>query len=294
MAAPLDVSFDLVVATLGRTAELDGLLASVERQGHRAVRVLVVDQNTDDRLEPVLAAHPSLSVSRLASPPGLSRARNAALALVEADVVGFPDDDCSYPADLLERLAGRFAADPGLDGLTGRTVAPDGTASARWPPTSGLLAPDSVWHRCNSASMFLRRELVAATGPFDEQLGLGSGTPWSSGEEIDLVARALAAGARIEYDPSLVVVHPRRAPAAGELRALGRRDGGSVGYVLAKNGYPARVVARMLVRPLGGAAISLARLDHDGARFHLAAWRGRLAGYAAGRRVASSSAKSAS
>ncbi len=42
---------------------------------------------------------------------------------------------------------------------------------------------------------------------------------------------------------------------------IGLRDGASVGYLLRKHHYPLRTVARMLVRPLGGAVVSLARRD---------------------------------
>jgi GT2 family glycosyltransferase len=133
--------------------------------------------------------------------------------------------------------------------------------------------------------MFLRREMVVRVGDFDEALGLGSGTPWSSGEEIDYLVRALLAGARIEYDPSLQITHPVKPVSRDELVALGRRDGGSVGYVLARNRYPARAVARMLVRPGLGALASLALLDTTRARFHAATLGGRLAGLRAGRRA---------
>src|SRR5437899_3216197 len=113
-------SFDLVVATVDRTAELKRLLESLERQTHRGFRVLLVDQNEDDRLDDVLHDHGSLDLVRLRSARGLSRARNAALGELRADVVAFPDDDCIYPDDLLERVAERFTDDPSLDGLAGR------------------------------------------------------------------------------------------------------------------------------------------------------------------------------
>jgi hypothetical protein len=67
-----------------------------------------------------------------------------------------------------------------------------------------------------------------------------------------------------------------------ELVALGRRDGASVGYVLAKNGYGAGAVARMLVRPAAGAAVSLLLVDGTRARFHAATLGGRLRGLRAG------------
>ncbi|HZB23472.1 MAG TPA: glycosyltransferase family A protein, partial [Gaiellaceae bacterium] len=88
-------SFDLVVATVGRTDELAAFLRSVGAQEYPAVRVLVVDQNEDERLAPILADLP-VEVVPVSAPRGLSRARNAALPLLKADVVAFPDDDCAY------------------------------------------------------------------------------------------------------------------------------------------------------------------------------------------------------
>ena len=50
-------SFDLVVATVGRLGELARLLASVEAQGPQ-LRVIVVDQNDDNRLAKVRRTGP--------------------------------------------------------------------------------------------------------------------------------------------------------------------------------------------------------------------------------------------
>jgi glycosyltransferase involved in cell wall biosynthesis len=272
-------SFDLVVATLDRVEEPARLLDSLERQTHRAFRVLVVDQNHDERLGPVLAAHAALDVLRLRAPAGLSRARNAALGHVSADVVAFPDDDCVYPDDLLERVARRLAADPSLDGLTGRAADDRGLSDSSWARDAALLDRENLWNRAISFTIFLRASVAAPVGPFDEELGLGSGRPWSSGEETDYLVRALDAGARIQYDPSLVVRHERKTHSRSQLRALGARDGASVGYLLRNHGYPARTVARMLVRPAGGALLALARGDRGRAAFHLATLRGRLRGY---------------
>lgn len=275
--------FDLVVATVDRTDDLAALLAALDAQTHRDFRVVVVDQNPDDRVAGLLGRHPGLDVLHLRSALGLSRARNAALPHLDAELVAFPDDDCSYAPDVLARVAGRFAADPGLDGLGGRAVGRDGRAVGRWPDEARRITPDTVWHTANSHTIFLRRELVARVGPFDEALGLGSGTPWSSGEEIDYLVRALRLGARLEYDPSVVIVHPLKPTTADGLVALGRRDGGSIGYVLARNRYPPRAVARMLARPAVAAVACLVLSDVTRARFHAATLAGRLRGLAAGR-----------
>ncbi len=267
-------SFDLVVATVGRLQELEQFLDSLEAQEYPRVRVLVVDQNEDARLEPILSKR-SVETLHLRSGKGLSRARNAALERVTADVVAFPDDDCFYPPGLLGRVAERFSSDSGLDGLTGRAEDDSGMSADSWETAPARLTNDNLWNRAISFTIFLRRAVVERVGTFDERLGLGSNEPWSSGEEIDYLIRAVRSGARIEYDPSLVVRHDVRVDDA----RVGLRDGASVGYLLRKHGYPMRTVARMLVRPVGGVTVSLARLDRRRASFHAATLRGRVRGY---------------
>jgi GT2 family glycosyltransferase len=266
-------SFDLVVATVGRVEELARFVYSLEAQTHTRFRAIVVDQNRDDRLESVLA-RPGLDILSLRSEPGLSRARNAALGHLTADLVAFPDDDCVYPEDLLERVARRLSDETALDGVTGRAVDEAGRSSPSWELDPAILTEANLWNRAISFTIFLRREVVERVGAFDERLGLGSPEPWASGEEIDYLVRAVRGGARIEYDPSLVVRHDLGAEDA----RVGFRDGASVGYLLRKHGYPARTRARMLVRPVGGALVSVGRGDLGRARFYAATLRGRLRG----------------
>jgi GT2 family glycosyltransferase len=243
------VTFDLVVATVGRTGELERLFDSLEAQTHRDFRVLVVDQNPDDRIVPLLEGR----AVRLRSAPGLSRARNAALPELTAEAVAFPDDDCVYPPDLLERVAAKLER---LDGVTGR--------EPWWTTSPAPLTRDNLWNRAISFTIFLKRDVVERVGRFDERLGL----PSSSGEEIDYLIRALDAGARIEYDPSIIVEHPRKQA------DVAARDGRSIGYLLRKHRYGPSTVARMLIRPAAAIVLHPRR-----ARFHAETLRGRVSGY---------------
>jgi GT2 family glycosyltransferase len=274
-----DTTFDLIVATVDRDDELDGLFESLERQTHRTFRVILVDQNDDRRLGPVIAAHSALDLLHLRAPRGLSRARNVALGHVQADLAAFPDDDCVYADDLLARVARGFSADSTLDGLTGRATDGRGRSSPSWPADAAILTRDNVWNRANSSTTFLRAGLMARVGKFDESLGLGAGATSTSGEDIDFIIRALALGARIEYDPTLTVGHNEKPQTAASLRALGSRDGASVGVMLRKHHYPAETVARMLLRPAAGAVLALGRHDVVRARFHAATAAGRVRGY---------------
>ena len=238
------------------------------------MRVLLVDQNDDDRLEPILAA-PPVEIVHLRADRGLSRARNAALGRLEADVVAFPDDDCAYPLGLLRRIGERFAESAALDGVTGRAVGFDASSSTSWKTDPARLERENLWNRAISFTIFLRRSVIESVGAFDEQLGLGSGTPWHSGEEIDYLVRAVDAGARIEYDPDQFVWHDVRE----DTPAIGLRDGASIGYLLRKHGYRPRAVGRMLVRPVGGTLTALAQGDAERARYRNATLRGRVRGY---------------
>ena len=273
-------SFDLVVATVGRQAELERLLDSIAAQEYPRLRVVVVDQNDDERLAGTLAADRPFDVLRLRSPLGLSRARNVALQHVTGDVVAFPDDDCTYPPGTLEHIATRFAEDTALDGLTGLAEDESGRSSRSWKRDAVALTADNVWNRAISFTIFLRRDLVARVGAFDERLGLGSSEPWSSGEEIDYLIRAIGLGARIEYEPTLVVRHAVPVVDA----SVGLRDGASVGYLLRKHRYPTSVVVRMLVRPVGGVMTSFVQRDRRRAAYRAASVRGRLRGYLGARR----------
>ena len=272
-------SFDLVVATVDRVAPLARLLESIDRQRDVPVRLIVVDQNRDDRLDDVLGAHRGLEIVRTRSERGLSRARNEGLRHVRSDLVAFPDDDCTYPQGLLDTVAHRFAGRPVLDGLTGRATAEDGAADASWAREPAILEADNLWNRVISFTIFLRRTVVERVGGFDERLGLGSGSVWSSGEEIDYVLRAIRSGARIEYDPLLTVHHPVKRYTPGELRAVGLRDGASIGWILRRHRYGPLTTTRMLVRPIGGVGVALAHGDLTRASFHAETLRGRLKGY---------------
>jgi GT2 family glycosyltransferase len=272
-------SFDLVVATVDRVAELERLFASLDAQTHRSFRVLLMDQNPDDRLSPVLGRARSFELVRLRSERGLSRARNVALDRIKGDLVAFPDDDCTYEPALLHAVARRFAEDGELDGLVGRAVDEDGSSSPSWSATPALLTRDNLWNRAISYTIFLRSRIVERVGLFDETLGLGSNGMRGSGEEIEYLVRALAAGARIAYDPQLLVTHPERTYSPNEQRKLAARDGASVGYILRKHRYPGKTLGRMLARPVGGATLALARGNAGQARVHLATLRGRVHGY---------------
>jgi glycosyltransferase involved in cell wall biosynthesis len=275
------VSFSLVVATRGRDAELAALFDSLLAQGRSDVEVIVVDQNADERLAPVIAAYEGRLplLWRRSAVANACHARNLGLGLARGGIVGFPDDDCTYPPGLLDRISAAFAADPALALLTGPAASPEGgLGSGRWRAEAGAITAANVWTSVIEFNLFLRREVALAMGGFDERLG--PGTPYGSAEGNDLVLRAVRAGHAARYEPGQLVVHPdkRLTPVAVERAAL---YGRGLGFVLRRHAVPAGIWLPFLIRPLGGALLGLARGRVLAARYYWATLRGRLAGFTA-------------
>jgi GT2 family glycosyltransferase len=276
------LTFDLVLATVGRTGEVAEFLESLENQSYRLFRVLLVDQNHDGRLEPIVARlHDAFPLVHLTSERGLSRARNVALESVSGDVVAFPDDDCIYPERLLEDVARALRDRPEVDGATGRTIDRDGNPSfLLWEREPTPVTRKNVWRTAVATTIFLRRSVVEGVGPFDESLGAGSGTDWGSGEETDYVLRALASGFSIGYEPGISVIHDSPEPEPGpSSERKGYLTGMGNSRVLRKHGYPLWFAAYRVLQLVAGSSYFLLRGRIPLARFYWAMARGRMVGW---------------
>ena len=277
--------YSLVMATRDRLWEVERFLKSLDSQTHRAFELIVVDQNKDERLLPLLAAYrEKFSILHLRSEPGSSRARNLGLRHITGNVVAFPDDDCWYLPQLLERITGLFRDHPELDGLTGRMTDEAGRSGAtRFDKKPGLLAQANVWKRVATFTIFFRRSVVEAVGEFDEALGPGAGTVWGGGEDIDYALRAIEAGFQVYYRPDIYVFHPSYpSPPEYDYSKLAERSYGyntGIGRVWRKHGYPLWFVAYYLVRPIGGAILSLMQGDKGKVYFYFNALQGRVRGW---------------
>lgn len=249
-------------------------------QSYRNFRLIVVDQNGDDRFETLLASY-DFPILHLRSEPGLSRARNVALGHVDADVVGFPDDDCWYPPHLLEQVVDLLSTRSQCDGLGGRAVDEQGRRVAGRPDSgTGPMTMFNLWKRVGSYTVFLRRNVVTAVGPFDEALGVGSGTPWGGAEDLDYIARSLRLGFRICYEPGIAVHHPRRGEHSADPSARrGYEYGAGLGRVLRKNRLPWWFAIYYFGRSFGAAAVSLLTGSRSHAGFYWAVGRGRMRGW---------------
>lgn len=274
----------LIVATIHRVPELDRLLSSLEEQSYRDFEVIVVDQNPDDRLLPVLGRHACLRIQHLRSERGLSRARNVGLRVARGDILAIPDDDCWYPKDLLASVVEWFESHPGFGLLsTALRNAENKSSGPNLPRASCRCTKNNVWRCAISPAMFMRRAVTTAIGRFNEDIGVGAASAYQSGEETDYVLRALERGFEMWYESSLTVHHPPMY-SIERLRKTTYPFALGTGCILRIHDYPLHEVGAHLIRSLGGAAVSLCQGNLAKAQVYVLRGAGQLVGYVSGPR----------
>jgi glycosyltransferase involved in cell wall biosynthesis len=205
--------FSLVIASVERTATLAALLESLRHQRFRDFEVIVVDQNGDDRLGPIIDRfQPDLALRRLRrTAQNASLARNAGAGAAAAEWLVFADDDCCYhPATLSVAAEVIGLLRPQV--LAGDVVFPDGTRLGPRLQDRGLLNTMTVLTRLFESCLFFRRDAFLALGGFDPEFGPGA--RYHASEGPDLLYRFLRAhpGGAAWFDSSIYCFHPRKIP----------------------------------------------------------------------------------
>jgi glycosyltransferase involved in cell wall biosynthesis len=197
--------FSLIVPTFGRTAELCELLASIVNQNRSDIEIIIVDQNEDERVPPLLEALPrELSVLHLRlKEKNVSAARNAGMDAASGEIIAFPDDDCCYPPDLLNQVDQWFRENRHYSVMAVGALDHDGMASGnRWLQNACDIGPLNVLRTTFCSSLFIADLTRSREVRFDPR--------HNRGEETDFVLRLLNTGLRGRFDRRLHIQHPRR------------------------------------------------------------------------------------
>ena len=210
-----------------RLAEtLDGLARS-RINPHRplAWNVIVVDNNSTDAtretVESRIAAFPVPLVYLFEPKQGKSNALNTGLAVTDATIIVFTDDDVRVTPDWLDASCRALLEDSAID-YTGGPVLPiwerpsprwlDMTRSDLWGTLAILdYGPTSFVFEDRrrvplGANMAARRSLVERVGGFDPTLGR-NGKSLLGQEQAEFFCRSRAIGARGLYVPEMSLYH---------------------------------------------------------------------------------------
>jgi glycosyltransferase involved in cell wall biosynthesis len=205
-----DNKFSLVMATLGRSDEIVIFLESLRSQTYKNFELILVDQNDDNRVYDLYIKYKDrIDIHYCRSgKKGLSLNRNTGLAYVSGGITAFPDDDCEYEKDTLEKAAVFFDANPGYGFYTCNTKEKNGRGAVLEAEKQDC--DITIYNLMRTGISFTIFTRTGALGNFrfDEQLGVGA--EYGSGEESDLLLFLIKNKQRGRYHSRNFIYHPEK------------------------------------------------------------------------------------
>lgn len=211
----------VAVCTHNRVGDVRRCLEGLANQAKaQDLPLLIVDSGSDARCANelvALAAEWDVRILRCEE-PGLSVARNAAVAAVDAEWIVYLDDDAVPAPNWAEQLVQCLASCPAEVGIVGGMIRPKwpiegnpGKITERWKlllsctdrPGHGSVPEE--YNICG-ANLAVRRSALALAGGFPTDLGR-VGTRLISGEEAYLIAWLKLHNITVVYDDRFAVDH---------------------------------------------------------------------------------------
>jgi len=296
----------VVVCTRDRPDALRRCLDSLRGQAYPRFRILVADNST------VLGAGTrdvgpdveTIAVRR----PGLSHARNAAVAATRGENLAWIDDDEIADEHWLSEIAEAFLDHPEADVISGAVVPAElDTLAQVWFEqfgghskgrgfTPAVFSADTAVTQSPlyplppfgaGANLATRAGVVESIGGFDPALGAGS--PAKGGEDTLALTQVLLAGGMIVYHPAALTRHFHRSDLDGLRRQLiGYGTGLTAAYTSLLVKQPRRLPQLLALTPIalrdifGASGARVATINDDFPRDLLRAnLRGMIVGPAA-------------
>ena len=268
----------LIMPTINVTEELDLFLKSLSEQTYKDFELITIDQNAgNEAFEIIRKYEDDFEIKYMKSnQSGLSLNRNKGLIMIDGDIVGFPDDDCEYEKDTLEKVVTFFKKNADKRIYSCRTLERGkdyGTGIML--ENNDELKIDNIDMTVKSITFFVNYFLEDIT-LFDENLGVGE--YFGSGEETDYVLTLLHKGFKGNYFAEDIIYHPAK---KGNYDDLERAYKYALGYGALvkkevrcrKNFFYIFKYWKKLFRNIGGMIVTKNR------KYHWFVLKGRLRGY---------------
>lgn len=290
----------VIIPVYNGAGDLPACLTALMGQQPAPDEIIAVDNASIDGSADLIAAQfPQVRLLRQTTNLGFGGACNAGMAAATGDLLILLNQDTEVQPGWLAALVALMADRPDVGIAGSKALYPDG----RLQHAGGVIDAQGGGHHrghgeadtgqfdrveevdyVTGASLALRREVFAQTGGFDPAFN-----PAYS-EDVDLCLVARAAGLRVVYVPTSMLIHHERSSAAGpDTEAMFLQHRNRL-RVVAKHWPAARLRAEFLpaerawlegLAPGGerlAAALHRAYLTHLLDLSNLAAWRARLLG----------------
>jgi glycosyltransferase involved in cell wall biosynthesis len=187
--------------------------------------LIIADQNQDDKIFNIFLQYKDkINIKYIRSgQKGLSYNRNLGLKECIGDIIAFPDDDCEYCYDTLERAVSFFKTNPEYSFYTCNVKEKDGNDSILYGNRADAeVSLVNFMSTAISFTIFIRTESILHF-KFDERLGVGA--KYGSGEESDLLLFLISHKKRGFYHTDTYIYHPNSPRNTDKLYSYGKGFG---------------------------------------------------------------------
>ena len=201
-----------------RWEQLVAAIESVQAQTLPANEIVVVIDHNSILLDRVQTRFPTIKVVENVQDKGLSGARNSGIAVTQAALVGFVDDDAVVERDWLKKLSQIIFSDPSIMGAGGRIIPKWEGIVPQWLPEEfywvvgcthkGVPETTAEVRNLIGANMLVRREAFDKVGGFLNGIGRVDSIPLGCEEtEFCIRTRQAIPNSKFIYDPNTVIDH---------------------------------------------------------------------------------------
>jgi glycosyltransferase involved in cell wall biosynthesis len=178
----------VIIPVFNAASFLPQAVASIERQGHQDLEIIVVDDGSTDNTAEVARSLRSVSKYFYQENRGPSAARNVGLKQAEGEFIAFLDADDQWPEGKLDLQLGRLRAEPHLDVVLGRIkyISLPGAEAI----DIAFETEDRTLTHVHLGSGVYRRQVFDRVGLFEERLRYSEDVDWfmrAREEDISMV-----------------------------------------------------------------------------------------------------------
>ena len=269
----------VIIATHNRTDSLGECLRAILASEYPDFEIVVVDNapKNDDTLNYIRTHFDDAARVRYVREdrPGLGRAHNAGLRVVDTDIVVFTDDDVIVDRFWLLEMVKGFSMADNVGCVTGLIIPVELETEAQlWIEqysgfskgfkrrvfnldthrAPGMLYPYTAGVFGSGASMAFTRRALSEIGGFDS--ALGAGTVALGGDDLDAFFQVVTKGYSLVYEPAAILRHSHRREYAGlQRQAYGYGVGLTAYLTKTVMNEPQRLLELLIAFPSGIAHI---------------------------------------
>lgn len=270
----------LIMPTLNRFDDIYIFMDSLLEQTYKDFELIIVDQNDNNKIKEIVDKYVDrLDIKYIKSnKKGLSYNRNIGIAAANGKILAFPDDDCAYKPDTIEKAINFFEKNHDYKIYSCKTMDFNevDTFKRMYNGTCDINSLN-VMDTITSITFFVLFEDKDYL-MFDERLGVGG--EFGAGEEVDYILELLSRGYKGRYFGDDIIYHPAKKHSKSKEKYqrdfnYGRGFGAlcKKEIVYRKNKKFIKIMAYKIIRNIGGIVLNK---DRD---YHTATIKGRINGF---------------